>query len=164
MKTKPKRNKKYDSGRWLRLTVNAVERRMDQKPLQEDRATTIAIGHHIAFDLLLKSPNSEAWHDVGSALNMCLVLCEQGFPLEHVDSVKSAMVGLMRAMKRAETTGSLALDGDAIKEIRFALRLHDQQIETVDRAEFRKAAKEIVRRVNSNDVYADFCVEHQEAA
>jgi hypothetical protein len=160
MKAKPKRNKKYDPSRWLRDTTNGIERRMDAMPLQENRATTIAIGHHIAFDLLLKAPNSEAWHDVGSALNMCLVLCEQGFPLEHVESVKSAMAGLMRAMKRAETGGSLALDGEAIKEIRFALRLHDEQIENVDRAEFRKAAKEIVRRVNSNDVYADF----QEAA
>lgn len=158
MKAKPKRNKKYDAGRWLRDTVNGIERRMDQKPLQEDRATTIEIGYHIAFDLMLKSPTDDAWHDVGSALNMCLVLCEQGFGLEHIAAVKDSMVGLMRARERFCAGGSLALDGEAIKAIRFSLALHDEQLAVADRAEIKKAVREIVRRVNSNDIYADFGV------
>lgn len=151
-----KRTKKYDAGRWLRQTVNGIERRMDAMPLQSSRATTIAIGHHIAFDLLLKAPTDEAWHDVGSALNMCLVLSEQGFGLEHLATVKDSMVGLMRARARYAAGGSLALDGEAIKAIRFALALHDEQLAVANRADVKQAAHEIVRRVNSNDIYADF--------
>jgi hypothetical protein len=87
---------------------------------------------------------------------MCLVLAEMGFGAEYINDIKGAMVGMMRAMRRAETTGSYALDAEAIRLLKVALQIHDQQLAVAERSELRKAAQTIVSRVNSGDVYADF--------
>lgn len=150
-----KRTKKYDPSRWLRVTTNGIERRMDQKPLQSDRATTIAIGHHIAFDLMMRKPSDESWYELAAPLNMALVLCERGFGPEYEGEIKSAMLGMMRARYRADRAGVLALDGDAIKSIRTALELHDEQLKVANRSELRAAAKTIVARVENGDAYAE---------
>lgn len=154
---KPRRP--YDPSRWLNRAITANEQRMDAKSLTVDRQTDIALGHHLSFEALMRCPTSEAWYDLSGNLNMALVLCEQGFGEEYIDDIKGAMVGMMRAMRRAETTGSYALDAEAIRPLKIALQIHDQQLAVAERSELRKAAQTIVGRVNSGDVYADFQLE-----
>jgi hypothetical protein len=151
---KPRRP--YDPARWINRAVTANEQRMDAKPLALNRQNDIALGHHLSFEALMRCPTSEAWYDLAGNLNMALVLCEQGFGGEYIDDIKGAMGGMMRAMRRAETTGSYALDAEAIKLLKVALQIHDQQLAVAERSELRKAAQTIVSRVNSGDVYADF--------
>jgi hypothetical protein len=91
---------------------------------------------------------------------MCLVLAENGHGSEYIDDIKAAMIGMMRARYRADRTGSVALDADAIKAIRFALELHDEQLRVVERSELRKAARSIVARAKKGHIYP----EHREAA
>lgn len=150
---KPRR--KYDPTRWLHRAVTANEARQDAKPLAADRQTDIALGHHLSFELMLKNPSDDAWYDLAGNLNMALVLAERGFGSEYVDDIKSAMVGMMRARYRFDTTGSIALDADAIRSLRVALELHDEQLKVAERSELRAAAKTIVDRVKNGDLYAE---------
>lgn len=154
--------KKYDPTRWLHRAITANEKRMDAKPLTEQRQTEIALGHHLSFEALMRCPTDEAWYDLCGNLNMCLVLAEMGHGTEYIDDIKAAMIGMMRARYRADRTGSLALDADAIKAIRTVLELHDEQLRVVERSELRKAARAIVARTKNGDVYSDF--EIREAA
>ncbi|MBN3757193.1 hypothetical protein G3N95_29925 [Paraburkholderia sp. Tr-20389] len=157
---KRKGSRKYDPNRWLNRAIAENERRMDAKPLTETRQNEIALGHHLSFEALLRCPDDAQWYDLCGNLNMCLVLAEMGHGSEYIDEIKAAMVGMMRARYRADRTGSLALDADAIKAIRTVLELHDEQLRVVDRSELRKAARSIVARVENGDMYA----EHLEAA
>jgi len=150
--------KPYSRNRWLTKIVDANEKRKDAKPLASDRQTDIALGHHLSFEALMRCPTEEAWYDLAGNLNMALILCERGIGLEYIEDIKAAMLGMMRAKKRSETTGSLALDGGAIKALRVALEIHDQQLGVAERSELRAAAKTIVSRVKSGDVYEDFQV------
>jgi hypothetical protein len=151
-----KDRKKYSAGRWLERAVNANEKRMDAKPLTEQRQNEIALGHHLSFEALLRCPTSEAWYDLGANLNMALVLCEQDIGAEYIEDIKTAMAGMMRAKYRAESTGSHALDAEAIAALKIALQVHDQQLALAERSELRRAANTIVSRVKNGDVYADF--------
>jgi hypothetical protein len=151
-----KPRKRYNPNRWLERAVTANERRMDAKPLNEQRQTEIALGHHMSFEALMRCPTSESWYDLAGNLNMALILCEQGIGVEYIEDIKAAMIGMMRAMRRAESTGSYALDAEAIAALKIALSVHDQQLAIADRSELRKAANTIIGRVKSGDVYADF--------
>jgi hypothetical protein len=128
---------------------------MDAKPLAAKRQTSIAIGHHIAFEQMLKGPSDDAWYDLAAGLNMALVLAERGFGDEWIDEIKASMIGMMRAKYRAKRTGTLALDADAIKAIRTVLEIHDQQIAIAKRADIKAAAQTIVARMESGDAYAE---------
>lgn len=155
--TKPRR--KYDAGRWLQHAFTANEQRLDAKPLSEQHQTEIALGHHLSFEALMRYPDEAHWYDLCGNLNMALILCERGFGAEYLGDIKASMIGMMRAMRRAEKTGSYELDADAIRSLKVALEVHDQQLAVVERSELRKAAQTIVGRVKRGDVYADFQLE-----
>ncbi|CAH2910624.1 MAG: hypothetical protein CPSOU_1820 [uncultured Paraburkholderia sp.] len=154
------RGKKYSPNRWIECAVLANEKRADAKPLTQQRQNEIALGHHLSFEALMRCPDDAHWYDLCGNLNMCLVLAEMGHGSEYIDEIKAAMIGMMRARYRADRTGSLALDADAIKAIRTVLELHDEQLRVVERSDLRKAARSIVARVNSGDMYP----EHLEVA
>jgi len=156
MPASKKPRKKYDPNRWLNRAITANERRMDAKPLNAQRQTEIALGHHLSFEALMRCPTEEAWYDLAGNLNMALILCERDIGAEYIDDIKSAMIWMMRAKYRADRTGSYALDADAIKSLKTALQVHDAQLEVAERSELRAAAKTIVERANNGDIYADF--------
>ncbi|KAA1012998.1 hypothetical protein FVF58_09410 [Paraburkholderia panacisoli] len=156
MSRSQKPRKKYNPTRWLNRAIVANEKRMDTKPLNEQRQNEIALGHHLSFEALMRCPTEEAWYDLAGNLNMALILCERGHGGEYIDDIKKAMIGMMRAKYRSDRTGSYALDADAIQSLKTALAVHDAQLEVAERSELRAAAKTIVGRANNGDIYADF--------
>ncbi|KWA35778.1 hypothetical protein WT41_01640 [Burkholderia territorii] len=103
---------------------------------------------------MLKRGNEEDWYVLASAMNVTLVLAEQGYGEEYIPDIKRAMESLMDVKYRADRTGHWAFDGPGIQRMRIAIELHDQQCALANRGEIKKALKVIVERANAGHMYA----------
>jgi hypothetical protein len=147
MKNKPKRTKSYDATRWLRNTVEKHERRMDAQPLEQDRATTIAIGHHMSFELLLSAQDDSAWYVVAGQLSLARHLAVAGVGEEFVPEIHAAMGAMMDARKSFDSGSGLLLTDSGRQAVAVALEIHDQQVNLANRAELSAAAKAVIDEI-----------------
>jgi hypothetical protein len=151
---KRKGAKRYDAGRWLARTVSYAEQRQDANPLKDGQQRDLALCYHISFENMLKRGNEEDWYVLASAMNVALVLAEQGYGEEFIPEIKRAMGSLMDMKYRADRTGHWAFDGAGIQNMRIAIDIHDQQCALANRGEIKKALKAIVKRANEGHMYA----------
>ncbi|WP_175952844.1 hypothetical protein [Burkholderia sp. BCC0405] len=151
---KRKGAKRYDAGRWLARTVSYAEQRQDANPLKDGQQRDLALCYHISFENMLKRGNEEDWYVLASAMNVALVLAEQGYGEEFIPEIKRAMESLMAVKYRADRTSQWAFDGAGIQHMRIAIELHDQQCALANRGEIKKALKTIVKRANEGHMYA----------
>ena len=123
-------------------------------PLKPDQVTDIGVAYWLSFEnLRTGSASEEAWSCVACALNVALVLCEKGIGAEYVDSLVKALDGCFRAKIRSAKTGNFRLDGEALRDIETALKIHDQQMEIAKRWEVTEAMQTIYKRLEEGNVY-----------
>lgn len=154
MKTKPKRTKKYNPGRWLQVAVARNERRMDGVPLEQKRQVELAVGHHLAFDQLVKSQCSDGWYKLAGHFRVALELANSGIGREYAPEIKSAMRAMVSAHERFDAGDGLTVDDAGREAISVALAVHDAQLAMATREEIKTAAKAIVAEIGKlQDAY-----------
>ncbi len=153
-RTKRYRPRRAPLGTGLGALLAAIVRTEDQQTLPANQATDLAAAYWLALDAMVYGTSrEEEWSVVTCALNIALLLAEQGIGNEYEDDFVAALDGAFRAKVRAEQKGIWRFDGDALLAIRAALHLHDQQIAIASRAQLRAAMVEVHRRIEGGQVY-----------
>lgn len=143
--------------------LTASARIEDTRPLSDGQVTDLAAAYWLALDAMVRGTSGEEeWSVVTCALNIALVLAEQGIGLEYERDFIAALDGAFRAKLRAEQKGSWRFDGEALQAIRTALALHDQQIVEATKVQLRAAMLEVHRRIDAGCVY-EAVTRHEEA-
>ncbi len=138
----------------LATLLGAILRTEDQRPLADGQVTDLAAAYWLALDAMASGTSGEEeWSVVTCALNIALVLAEQGVGAEHEQQFIAALDGAFRAKVRAVHKGAWRFDGEALQAIRTALHRHDQQVAEVSRGQLRAAMTEVHRRIDSGLVY-----------
>lgn len=161
MKPKPKRTKKYSrkpitQHGGLFVVAQAHARGAEAVPLQEGQLTDLGVAYWLSLEQLRTGAASEeSWCCVVCALNIGMVLCEQGVGAEHELAFVAALDGAFRAKMRSATCGTFRLDGDAMRDIEGAFAIHDQQMKLATRAEVTLAMNTVHARIESGNVYRE---------
>lgn len=92
-------------------------------------------------------------HTLASAINVALVLCEQGAGREFQDDVIAGQLALMRTIERGKRTGQWGFDGPALAEVDQALAIYEAQLAAVPCIAARDAVREVTRRVQQGHVF-----------
>lgn len=100
------------------------------------------------------------WDNLVGAINMMIVMCEQGIGPEFRDEGIAARQALLECGKRAvRNNHRFILKGDELKTLTAALDSHDAQLENIRAIDVERAYAEVQRRllyrINSTSVMAE---------
>lgn len=124
--------------------------------LNSDQTTDLGLAYWLSFENLRSGDaNEECWSCIACALNIALVLCEQGIGAEHEALIVRAQDGTFRAKIRSKRTGNFRLDGAALRDIEEALTMHDQQMAIAKRWEVTQALGIVRAREAAGTVYQE---------
>ena len=130
------------------------DERESKLPLDPHAMTDLGIAYWAAFHQMLHGKaREEDWTMVVCSLNVALILCEQGFGREYEPYLVKALDGSFRCKMRADGLKVWRYDGEAINAIREALEVHDEQVKLATKGELRDALLEVLRRIESGNVY-----------
>lgn len=122
--------------------------------LADDQQRDLGIAYHASLQAMLNGHGTEqAWGTVTCALNIALILAEQGFCAGAIGTIKLAQEALLRSQERAYRTGKWAFDGDGLRAVLAAINIHDEQITRAPRGNVAQALREVHRRIESNEVF-----------
>tara|TARA_R110000782_G_C14552992_1_gene385225 strand:- start:53 stop:547 length:495 start_codon:yes stop_codon:yes gene_type:complete len=158
-KQKPARNKKYTPrpahiGGGLHAVALCHARYENKSPLHGSQLTDLGAAYWLSFDGLTSgAATEEQWSCVVCALNIAMVLSENGIGSECNGDIVAALDGAFRGKIRSARTGNFRLDGDAITAITTALHWHDQQMQVAHRNEVVTALESVMKRVSNGQVY-----------
>ena len=152
------RNKKYrpkpknDTGGLAVL----MSRYQQHTPMMPDQITDLSIAYRLSFDCMTSGRGFEShWCNCVTALNIGLVLCENGFGQEHEQTFAAALDGAFRARVRAKEKQVWGFDGDAMNAIKKAFAVHEVQLECVTQAELIEAMRVVRKRIEDGNVYRE---------
>jgi hypothetical protein len=86
------------------------------------------------------------------AMNIAVILIEQGFCRQDIELIRAAQDGLARAKARYLERGKLGLDGDALQALKAAAIVHEAQIAVATRGELVAAIDEMHARVERGNI------------
>ena len=117
--------------------------------LAQDQQRDIGIAYHSSLHAMLRGHGTEqTWSTVSCALNIALMLAEQGILPEALDTIKQAQNALVRSRARASKFGTWAFDGEGIRDVLAAANYYDEQLEISKRSQVIQAIKEVHRRID----------------
>lgn len=160
-KPKPARNKKYvprpvTQHGGLIAVARVHARAAEAAPLRDAQLTDLGVAYWVSLENLRTGAASEdAWSCVVCALNIGMVLCEQGVGAEHERAFVDALDGAFRAKVRSARAGTFRLDGEAMRDIEAAFHLHDAQMQLATRAEVTLAMRTVHERIDRGNVYRE---------
>lgn len=117
-------------------------------PLPQSQQTDLGIAYHASLQALLGGHGSEqAWSTLACALNVALLLCEQGIAPSYLQTIQLAQAALLSSRERAQRKGRWAFSGDEARVVMRACAIHDEQISRATRGQITAAIEEVHRRV-----------------
>lgn len=99
------------------------------------------------------SASNQSWAYLACAMNVSLILCEQGIGAEYEKTLVLALEGLFKAEQRAQKHGAHRLDGDAMKVLRTALDVHEEHMKVATHSEVIEAMNTVHKRIADGNVY-----------
>ncbi|WP_338762065.1 hypothetical protein [Massilia sp. METH4] len=160
-KSKKTRNKKYtpkpvaQHGGLVAIAM-CHARGENASTLTSDQTTDLGVAYWLSFEnLRAGDANEESWSCVACALNISMVLCEQGIGAEFEPLIVRALDGTFRAKVRSKRSGNFRLDGEALRDIEEALQVHDQQMSIAKRWEVKRALLIVRAREAAGNVYQE---------
>ncbi len=124
--------------------------------LKPDQVTDLGVAYWLAFEnLRTGDANEESWSCLACSLNVGMVLTEKGIGAEYEYDLVRALDGLFRAQIRSKKSGNWRLDGEALRDIEYALQIHDQQMAIAKRWEVTAAMNTIYARLAAGNVYKE---------
>ncbi len=117
-------------------------------PLAGDQQRDIGIAYRASLQAMLRGYGTEqTWSTVSCALNIALILAEEGVLPHAMGTIKESQEALLRSHTRAAKFKTWAFDGSGIKATLAATNLHDEQLKIATRSQVIKALNEVKRRV-----------------
>jgi hypothetical protein len=124
-------------------------------PLDAEQARDLGIAYHASLQAILNGKGTEqAWGTLACALNIALILCEQGIGEDHTPTIKQAQASLMNCRERAQRANKWGFNGDEARAIMRAFAIHDEQIALANKGQIVAALKEVHRRIEIGEVMA----------
>lgn len=158
-KPKAKRNKAYKPRPvrvcgGLMAIANQHAAAEDRQLLRDEHTTDLSAAYWLALDAMVRgNSREEDWSMITCALNIGMVLCERDIGREYEPLFITALDGAFRAKLRADQSRVWRYDGEALRAIREALTVHDEQVKVVTKEEIRNAMNEVHRRIDEGNVY-----------
>lgn len=109
---------------------------------------TNIINHSAMLDIVQGRGTKNTWDRLVGAINMALVMVEQGIGPEFADELIAGREALLACGLRSVEKGRFAFTGDEMRAMNQALLLHDTQLENVRAIDIDRAANEVLRRLN----------------
>jgi len=133
--------------------IAAIQR---HQRLDQGQRTDLGAAYWICFQALQSGhPSGDAWGTVTSAINVALLLTEQGLCADQSDVIRDAQPALMRARSRGLKSGKWGLDGEGITAIAAALHVHDAQLESATQGQITKALRTLKAKLTCGEVLPD---------
>lgn len=124
--------------------------------LRPDQQTDLGAAYWLSIDnLACGSADEEHWSCVVCATNIGMALSETVLGAEYEEDFVRALDGLFRAKIRSKTSGNFRLDGEALRDVKYCLSIHDEQIKQVSKRELVTAMELVRARINDGNVYTD---------
>lgn len=125
--------------------------------------------NHAAMQAMVQGRGSkEMWDRLVGAVNIAIVMCEQGIGNEYREQLVAAMQALLACGVRSVKKDRFAFTGDEMAVMNEALEIHDAQLVNIRAIDVDRAADEVARRlrhrVNSTSVMAEIRRQEAEAA
>lgn len=158
---KPKRTKKYrpkpvhQAGGLVALEQIGA-RGEAASCLRDDQQTDLGVAYWLSLENLARgSADEEHWSCVVCAINIGMALAETVIGEEYEEDFVRALDGLFRAKIRSKRTGNFRLDGEALRDVKHAMTVHDEQMKHVTKREFCDAMALVQKRIAEGNVYQD---------
>ena len=137
--------------------IQGAHDRADRKnPLTSDQSTDLGLAYRLAFDAMCTGHASEEhWAVVACSLNIAAALSNAEIGGEYQEAIDRALAGAFRSKLRASSGNGWGFDGEAMTAIKFALDVHDAQIEEASKQELVDAIAEVHRRANEGIIFKD---------
>jgi hypothetical protein len=117
-------------------------------PISQDQQRDLGIAYHVSLQALLSGRGTEqAWATLACALNVALILCEQGVAESYLTTIQRAQDALLLTRERAQRVNRWAFSGDEARAVMRACAIHDEQISRATRGQIVSALEEVHRRV-----------------
>lgn len=127
--------------------------------LRADQQTDLGAAYWLSLDnLAFGAADEEHWSCVVCALNIGMALSETVVGHEHEQDFVKALDGLFRAKVRSKRVGNFRLDGEAMRDVKYGLEIHDAQVKLVTKAELVAAMQLVWQRIDEGNIYQDEAV------
>jgi hypothetical protein len=125
-----------------------------KQTLDDEQLADLGLAYRLAYQSMVDGNASEmAWSTVVGSLNIGLILAERGFGSEYTKSFVAALDACWRAKRRADDVGAWGFDGAGQQAIKFALGVHDAQVEEAPKYALTEAIAEVHRRYENGSNY-----------
>lgn len=132
------------------------------RPPSEDKAVQVKLGYHWAMKNLTQGKGTLAdWQSVCNAMNLTMVLAEMGWGQDYIEQIRDAMHGLAAMRDRYKDGKPLLFTGPELRDLNFALEIHDAQVGEVPVRDFEKAIDDAEARIARKEFLKP---RHKEAA
>jgi hypothetical protein len=104
--------------------------------------------NHTAMSNMARGVGDENdWDRLNGAVNMSLVMSEQGIGAEYTEEFKAASYAMLACIRRALKTGRYLFTGEELKAMNEAMDSHDAQLTCIRAIDVDRAANEVIRRL-----------------
>lgn len=125
--------------------ARAQRLQMHKAPLPPENQTSTVTAYHVAIDAMTNgSANLTHFDTLVYAMNIAVILMEQGLGDEDIELIRAAQDGLTR--------GKLGLDGDALQALKAAAIVHEAHVAVATRGELVDAINEMHARVERGNI------------
>lgn len=116
--------------------------------------------NHLAMSALAQGTGDrEEWNRLVGAVNVAVVLSQQGIGPEYLDTMLAGQDALLELGVRSVKTSRFVFTGDELRAMNLALEAHDLQLLVCRAVDLDRAADEVIRRerhrINSRSVMSE---------
>lgn len=134
----------------------------------EHLQTTNLVNHAAMQAMVQGRGDKEFWDRLVGAVNIGIVLCEQGIGPEFRAALNDGREALLACGMRSVEKDRFAFTGDELRAMNEAMACHDAQLENIRAIDVERAANEVIRRlnhrINSTSVMAELAKQEPQAA
>lgn len=146
-RAKPKRTKAYQGQKYV--AKNPMIRYFGGMSGEHaEHLQVLRLRNHAAMaSMTAGTGTSEDWDLLSGAINMAMVMCEQGIGNEFRDTCRAGRAAIIQCGQRAHKTGRFLFTGDELRAMNEAMDCHDAQVTNVRSIDIDRASAEVVRRL-----------------
>lgn len=121
-----------------------------KKRLDDDQTRALGIAYRLALQTLLTGKgNEQAWSTLTCALNVSLVLAENGCGADCVPTIELALNAMRSCKHRAARTKRYGFTGDELRVVMAAVNIHDEQNSRATVEQMRNALNVVLEAVSA---------------
>jgi hypothetical protein len=147
-----KRTKRYQR---KRINPNAAFNAINlSKPVSDNAKSQLAIGINVALDAFAKGYAQKNHFDtLASTVDLAMMLSNTLFDGAYMAEINLARDAMIRCRERFVETAKLRFDGEGYNAVKFAIQLHDEQLNHVTGAEVMQMMEKRAQHIRSGNYF-----------